>query len=84
MENSKASEERSNSKPGKPDIQEIKKIFKQSKNDPSVKDALKKEIQPVNPGDLSSIHNTSETGTSGGDQRASETEINNANEPTSP
>jgi hypothetical protein len=54
-------------------MQEIKETLKQAKNDPAVKDALKKEKQPVTPDDLSPLHNTRETGTSGGDQRASET-----------
>ena len=49
---------------------EVKETLREAKNDSSVASAIKKEKQPVNPGDLSPIHNTHEVGTSGGDQRA--------------
>jgi len=51
---------------------EIKKTFKEAKNDPAVKQAMKKEKQPGGADDLSPLHNTREIGTSGGDQRARE------------
>ena len=53
--------------------QEVKNTLKKAKHDPAVQQALKKEEQPARPGDLSPIHNTKETGTSGGDQRQKET-----------
>ena len=46
----------------------------EAKNDPAVKEALKKEKSPTTPEDLSHLHNTIAIGTSGGDQRASEDE----------
>ena len=49
---------------------EVKETLREAKNDSSVTSAAKKEKQPMNPGDLSPIHNTHEVGTSGGDQRA--------------
>ena len=52
---------------------EIKNTLKKAKYDSAVQQALKKEEQPARPGDLSPIHNTKETGTSGGDQREKET-----------
>lgn len=57
----------------------IKKTLREAMNDPAAQEAIKKEKQPVTPGDLSAIHNTIEIGTSGGDQRASENEINQDN-----
>jgi hypothetical protein len=53
--------------------QEVKNTLKKAKYDSAVQQALKKEEQPARPGDLSPIHNTKETGTSGGDQREKET-----------
>lgn len=51
-----------------------KESLSEAKNDPAVKEALKKENSPTTPEDLSHLHNTSAIGTSGGDQRASEEE----------
>ncbi len=78
MENSKDSQSQPDQYPDKENLQEIRKTLKQAKNDPSVKAALKKEMQPVTPDDLSPIHNTRETGTTGGDQRTSENEVEQA------
>lgn len=47
---------------------------KQGTDNPVVKEALKKENQPARAGDLSHLHDTHEIGTSGGDQRAKDTE----------
>ena len=55
----------------------IQQTLKEAENDPSAQEAMKKEKQPINPGDLSAIHDTYAVGTSGGDQRASVTEIKN-------
>ena len=59
--------------------EEIKETLNDQKNDPAVKDALKKEQQPVSPDDLSSLHNNREIGTSGGGQRVSQNEENGEN-----
>ncbi|MEO5893322.1 MAG: hypothetical protein ABIQ31_23930 [Ferruginibacter sp.] len=58
------------------DRQELKETLDEGKNNAAVKDALKKEKQPQTPEDLSPLHNNREIGTSGGDQRASESEPN--------
>lgn len=42
------------------------------KNDPSVKEAAKKEQQPMSAEDLSPLHNTNNIGTTGADQRQAE------------
>lgn len=81
MANSKFSQGKPNHDSNKENVEEIKEALKQAKNDPSVIDALKKEKQPETTDDLSPLHNTREIGTAGGDQRASETEIKQANEP---
>ncbi len=76
MANSKVSQGQTIHNPDKENLEEIKETLKQAKNDPAVKEALKKEKQPVTTDDLSPLHNTREIGTTGGDQRASETELN--------
>lgn len=50
------------------------KALEKTGNDSSAKAAEKKEKQPSRPEDLSPIHNTHEIGTSGGDQRAKDSE----------
>jgi|GEM_PF-3306517 len=54
---------------------QLKATLQAAKNDSSVKSALKKETQPVRTDDLSPLQNTSETGTTGGDQRATDDEL---------
>lgn len=82
MENKKVSKPAAGHSTGSNKQEELKENLEQGKNDPSVKDALKKEKQPSNLDDLSPIHNTREIGTSGGDQRASETETNKETDPS--
>ena len=52
-----------------------------AKSDSSVKAALKKEMQPVSIDDFSPLQNTSATGTTGGDQRATEEELKQVGQP---
>ena len=59
---------------GEKNLVKVKKILNDASKDSAVKEALKKEKQPVSTDDLSAVHNTTEIGTSGGDQRASEDE----------
>lgn len=54
--------------------QKTKETLKEAKDDPSVKEASKKEQQPTRSTDLSHIHDTKESGTTGGDQRVPENE----------
>ena len=56
-------------------LAQLEATLQVAKNDSSVKAALKKERQPVSAEDLSPLQNTSETGTTGGDQRATEEEL---------
>lgn len=56
-------------------LTQLNATLQAAKNDSSVKAALKKERQPVSADDLSPLQNTSETGTTGGDQRATEEEL---------
>ncbi len=56
-------------------LTQLKATLQAAKNDSSVKAALKKERQPISAEDLSPLQNTSETGTTGGDQRATEEEL---------
>lgn len=56
-------------------LTQLNATLQAAKNDSSVKAALKKERQPVSAEDLSALQNTSETGTTGGDQRATEEEL---------
>lgn len=58
-----------------------KETVEKEKNNPVVKEALKKERQPNTPDDFSPLHNTREKGTSGGDQRVREHEPNEENVP---
>ncbi|MEO6547855.1 MAG: hypothetical protein ABIN94_07635 [Ferruginibacter sp.] len=53
---------------------EAKTSLQQAKNDPSVKEAQKKEQQPASEEDLSGLHDNRESGTTGGDQRTSDKE----------
>lgn len=57
--------------------QEVTETLQEANEDSAAKDAQKKEKQPRVPDDLSPLLNTKEVGTSGGDQRASETESKN-------
>ncbi|MEO6733138.1 MAG: hypothetical protein ABIN01_18075 [Ferruginibacter sp.] len=57
--------------------QKTKEALIEAKDDPSVKEALKKEQQPAKSTDLSPIHNTEESGTTGGDQRVPKNEKKN-------
>jgi hypothetical protein len=78
MANLKVSQTQPINDPDKENMKEIKETLKQAKNNSAVTDALKKEKQPVTTDDLSSLHDTRETGTSGGDQRAREADPNEA------
>jgi len=71
MENRKASTPKEEMPEEKDNKSALKQTLKESRSDPSVKDALLKEKQPATPDDLSPVHNTKEIGTTGGDQRSS-------------